>query len=210
MKFRSLLMGHHDDHAKARLTEALDRVEHEVRLRAVKNITNKEQQVLWEMFEGSAVTLSHLVPSGTEPLKEVIHHGKNSLPAFNFFQKRFCLTEKDQQKLAGYNHGDLEWLIGPGYYVAYSTEQEGEAESGGVKAESSPGSFVVDYTQLPQEKPESWPEIVPAGAKMGRFVYQGMKDYLRKVSEHICVGRAYKGGKAMDAWFVLCREDPAD
>ena len=34
-----------------------------------------------------------------------------------------------------------------------------------------------------------------------------MIDYLRKVSDHVSIGRAVKGGKAMDNWFLLCRED---
>ena len=51
------------------------------------------------------------------------------------------------------------------------------------------------------------PDIVPNEARLGRFVYAGMKDYMRRVSEHVSIGRAYKGGKPMNAWFVLCRED---
>ena len=36
-------------------------------------------------------------------------------------------------------------------------------------------------------------------------VYGGTQDVLRGVSEHVAVGRAFKGGKPMDNWFVLCR-----
>ena len=44
-------------------------------------------------------------------------------------------------------------------------------------------------------------------ARLGRFVYAGMIDIMRGVSTHVTIGRALKGGKFMDAWFVLCRED---
>jgi hypothetical protein len=40
-------------------------------------------------------------------------------------------------------------------------------------------------------------------------VYAGMKDYMRRVSEHVSIGRAYKHEKPMNAWFVLVREEPS-
>lgn len=200
MKFRTLLLGHHDDHQKARLGEALDKMDPQSRLWTAMSITSEELQALWDIFEGDSADASHFVPSGTDALKEVIHHGKNSLPAFNFFQKRFCLADDDSGDLWGYNHGDTAWAIGPGYYVAHGTEGE----------DGPPSDYVIDYTRLPKKKPDTWPEILPNEAKLGRFVYAGMKDYMRKVSEHVSIGRAYKGGKPMNAWFLLCREDPAD
>ena len=88
-------------------------------------------------------------------------------------------------------------VTGPGYFVAHGVEGEKEA----------PSDYVIDYTRIPPKKPESWPEILPNEARLGRFVYAGMKDYMRRVSEHVSIGRAYKRGP-MNAWFVLCREDP--
>ncbi len=200
MKFRTLLLGHHDDHAKARLSDTLDRMDPQSRLWTVMSIKPEEQRVLWDMFADDAPDASLYVPSGTEPLVEVIHHGKNTLPAHNFFQKRFCLADDDSGELYGYNHQSLAWATGPGYYVAHGTEDEKEP----------PSPYVIDYTRIPPKKPDSWPELIPNEAKLGRFVYAGMKDYMRKVSEHVSIGRAYKQGKPMDAWFVLCREDPAE
>ncbi len=199
VKFRTLLLGHDDDHKKARLSDALNRMDAKSRLSTVMSIEPKGQRALWEMFADDPADADHFVPSGTDPLKPVIHHGKNTLPVFTFFQKRFCLADDDSGELWGYNHGVTGWATGPGYYVAHGTEDEKEP----------PGAYVIDYTRVPKKKPESWPEILDNKARLGRFVYHGMKDYMRKVSEHLSIGRAYKRGKPMDAWFVLCREDPS-
>jgi hypothetical protein len=33
-----------------------------------------------------------------------------------------------------------------------------------------------------------------------------MVDTLRRVSEHVTIGSAARGGKDLGSWFVLCRE----
>jgi len=201
VSIRTFLLGHRDDHTKQRLTEALDRMDHKTRLLTVQAATPKDQQALWELYAGDEADVDMFVPSGTDPLKPVIHHGKNTLPAHNFFQKRFCLADDESGDLWGYNHQSFDWATGPGYYVAHSVDREKDKEA--------PSDFVINYTKLPPKKPEAWPVIIPNEKKLGRFVYAGMKDYMRKVSEHISIGRAYKG-KPMSAWFMLCREDPAE
>lgn len=197
MKFRTLLLGHHDERAVERIGEALDRMDHENRLWTVLSIKPGEQRVLWELMKDREISAEHFVPSGTEPLTEVIHHGKNSLPSANFFQKRFARADDDSGELCGYNHQGLSWATGPGYFVAHTTEDE----------KDPPGSYVIDYTRIPSKKVESWPAIIPNEKKLGRFVYAGTKDYMRKVSEHVSIGRAHKRGEPMNAWFILCRED---
>jgi hypothetical protein len=37
-------------------------------------------------------------------------------------------------------------------------------------------------------------------------VYADTIDALRGVSAHVSVGRAMRGGKVLDNWFVLCRD----
>jgi len=197
VKFRTLLLGHHDDHAKARLSEALDRMEAKSRLDTVMSIQPDEQRILWKLVEGQSLGVDHFVPSGVDALKQVIHHGRNSLPMHNFFQKRFARVEGESSDLYGYNEQTWVWMTGPGYFVAHPTADEKEP----------PGDYVIDYTLIPPKKPDAWPPIIPNEAKLGRFVYAGMKDYMRKVSEHVSIGRAYKKGKPMNAWFILCRED---
>lgn len=198
MKFRTLLLGHHDEHAIARIAEALDRMNHESRLFTVRSATKQEMATLWELVKDNAVDAGHFVPSGVDPLVEVIHHGKNSLPAFTHFQKRFCRADDDSGELWGYNHQDLGWLIGPGYFAAHSTEDEKEPVS----------AYVIDYTRIPKKKPEAWPEIADNAGGVRSLVYGRMKDYMRKVSDHVSLGKAYKDGAEVGAYFLLCREDP--
>jgi hypothetical protein len=183
-----------------RLSEVLDGLGHEGRVHCVRGWDKKQMTALFEACAGfRALTIDHFAPSSMAPLAEVIHDGKNSLPAFSHFQKRFCRPSAEssdsQGKLWGYNHQVTEWLapvIGPGYFV--------------TKASDSPGEIVIDYKELPPEKCASWPEI-ESNDGSGRLVYGGMVDHMRGISNNISIGRAEKGGKMMDAYFVLVRRD---
>ena len=55
--------------------------------------------------------------------------------------------------------------------------------------------------------PSSWPPVKPNSEGLQRFVYAGTRDFMRKVSDHVSIGTAYKGDKALDHYFTLCRED---
>src|SRR5881409_3604449 len=71
------------------------------------------------------VTLADFVPPDAQPLREIIFHGKNSLPAFTLFQKRFCRPPRGRDELWGYNHQTLAWLTGPGYFVVHDDKARG-------------------------------------------------------------------------------------
>lgn len=175
------------------LAMTLESANHEQRMELVRGFSEPIQRELFDRAEGRDVTLDQLVPPSKGPLEEVIHEGQNTLPVFSSFQKRFCRPPGEYEGvLWGYNEQSLSFLTGPGYYVAYE-----EADSTEV---------AVDYTQLPEQKPDSWPTIVDNNARLGRFVYAGMVDRLRRLSEHVTIGRAYKG-EPMDQWFVLVRRD---
>lgn len=164
---------------------------------AVHALTPPQMKTLFEACEGAeALTLDAMVPTG-EPLAEVIHHGKNSLPVFSHFQKRFCRPDGDDSpdQLWGYNHnGALQMAVtGPGYYVATLTEK---------------GEVLIDYARVPPRKPSAWPAIMGPTARAGGLVWAGMTDVLRRVSEHVTIGAAYKNGKPMGQYFALCRDQP--
>jgi len=200
MKMRTLLLGHHDEHAIARISEALDRMDHKNRLFTVESATAEDMETLWDLVKDQSVDADHFVPPGTEPLAEVVHHGKNSLPAFTHFQKRFCRAESGAEDVAGYNHQTWQWAVGPGYFVAHSTADDKDA----------PSDFAVDYTKIPTKKPEGWPDIQDNDGGLRSAVYGRMKDYMRRVSGHVAIGKAYRDGKFRGQYFMLCREDPAE
>ena len=183
----------------ATLGEYLESLDADERVGQVRSLGKAEQARLFDAAAGvRAIGLDHLVPASAAPLAEVIHAGRNSLPAFRIFEKRFCWPsggDGTPDELWGYNEHGAMWMTGPGYFVAVPGE---------------PGEVLLDYTRVPPGKPESWPAIASNDAARGRFVYgRGMQDVLRGVSAHVAIGRAFRHGKPLSNWFVLCRIDPA-
>jgi hypothetical protein len=177
----------------------LDGLDHAGRMQEISKLTRADQARLFELSAGRACSLAtDFVPAGKPPLTEVIHWGYNSLAMFRTFQKRFCWPAQPHvPKIAiGYNEQAMKFFTGPGFFVA----REDTSESGVL-------TVVVDYKLLPDEKPESWPTILPNTARLSRFVYNGTRDWMWKVSRHVTIGRARRDAGWMDNWFVLCRED---
>ena len=181
----------------------LDGLSHEERMDEVMACNRKQQIAMYEKAAASEpITFDYFVPPSVGALKEVIHHGRNTLPAFKRFQKRFCRPVGSADRLFGYNEGSTRALIGPGYFVTVETAHNPEW--------LERGSVVVDYFQVPEEDVvEGWPKVVPNSRGLQMFVYNKTRDFMRKVSEHVSIGAAYKKEKALGAYFVLCREDPA-
>jgi hypothetical protein len=177
---------------------AFESVPHAERVAITESIDRKGQEKLWEAAKAGPVTIGQMVPRETGPLREVIFHGKNSLPMFSRFQKRFCRPAEgvSRDELWGYNHQALQPVTGPGYFVAY--DSPGNAF----------GPVAIDYTKIPTGRAPHWPEIHDNAYRLSRFIYNGTIDYMRRVSEHLLIGRATRAGQAMPNWFLLCREDP--
>lgn len=185
-----------------RLADVLDGMGHPGRLATIRGWHLHHQQRLYDAVKGfKPLDFSHFVPDGVEPLHEVIHWGMNSLPAFTHFQKRFCKPEEGDKKLFGYNQNGEVWAIGPGYFVLHEPTDS--------RTEVNEGELDIDYTQTPSGKPTSWPEIAKNESGLGKVVYGGMIDVMRGISKHVSIGRAFRGGKFADNYFVLCREDPS-
>jgi hypothetical protein len=179
----------------AALSAFLDGLDHAGRMQAVTSLQGTALQAkLYDAAKAAPpVTLMELVPADAPPLREVIWHGKNSLPMFTLFQKRFCRPGgvRGEQELWGYNHQSLAWLTGPGYFVCH---QDG------------PVPAAIDYRIVPPEAPPGWPAVKRNDEGLARLVYRDMVDYLRRVSAHVLIGRAHRDGHALPNYFVLCRE----
>jgi hypothetical protein len=175
----------------------LDGLTHAERVAAVRSLGREEQRRLYAAVAGALpLHLADLVPAAAADLAPVRHYGRNTLPAFTLFEKRFCRPRgADRQKpgeLWGYNHQSTAWLTGPGYFVAY--EDPGRPE------------VLIDYTRRPAGRAEGWPEVRANERGLSRFVYGFMVDRLRRVSEHVTIGSAARHGRELGSWFVLCRE----
>ena len=180
------------------IARALDSMSHVERVRAIRATSRADQRRLYRAVEGArALGMSDVVPPQMPALAPVRHHGKNTLPAFTWFEKRFCrpadADPHQPDRLWGYNEQSLRWLTGPGYFV--------------LRPAPRPGELVVDYTCVPGERPAAWPEIRPNERGLSRFVYGFMVDTLRGVSTHVSIGSAARHGRDIGSWFLLCRED---
>lgn len=177
----------------------LDALSSSERIEEARALNPKLQRTLWSLCEGRAPSLAQMVPLDSSPEAQVRHFGRNTLPAFKFFEKRFCELPEDargeERVLWGYNEGPTRALVGPGYFVCRLAD------------EGAPGAVVIDYEQLPSRAPEGWPELKPNERGVSRFVYAYMQDYLRRVSDHVTIGRAYRHGKESPNYFILCRAE---
>ena len=167
----------------------------------MRSLGKTEQRRLWDAVDGfRPVTLADIVPRTVETSREVRHFGKNSLALFTRFEKRFLRPEGQDPaapaELHGYNFQESglgTWFSGPGYFVAVASPDRPEVQ--------------IDYRRLPAVRPEGWPPIRSNERGGARLVYGFMVDTLRRVSEHVTIGRANRHGKDMNAWFLLCRDE---
>ncbi len=177
------------------ITAHLDGLDSAARIAEIHTLGRTSQSALFEAASGyRKMTLEDIVPASVPDNTEVVHHGQNTLPAFSHFAKvMFRPDSGPKGELWGYNRNSafLETVVGPGYFVALQ--------------HVVPGEVLVDYLRLPPRGLPSWPPILPNTARLSRFVYNGTQDILRGVSNHVSIGRATKGGRPMDAWFILCR-----
>jgi hypothetical protein len=183
------------------ISQHLDGLSHDDRLRECQSLSGKDQKTLFRKAADSPpLDFEFFVPAGTPPLTQVIHHGKNSQPAFRNFQKRWCRPADCDDRLYGYNETVLRPVIGPGYFVAHETDDGGRDPRGAV---------VVDYFMTPPDdgKAAGWPEVKPNSSGLQRFVYHLTRDYMRRVSAHVSIGEAHRLEKRVMGWFILCRED---
>ena len=178
------------------LAAHLDRLDPGARLEQTRAISGKQMGPLFDAADRE-ITLEDVVPTAVPALTEVVHNGKNSLPAFSEFAKVFCRPDDpsiEDKELWGYNRGSklVETAVGPGYFI--------------VRVEK-PGEVLVDYYRIPPRKIPGWPPIMPNHARLSRFVFHRLQDVLRGVSKHVSIGRERRDGKYGKNYFVLCRQD---
>jgi hypothetical protein len=181
----------------ADIAALLDGFTPEERVAAIRAAGRPQQRRLYRAVAGhGSVRLVDLVPPARRPFETVRHFGRNTLPAFTRFEKRFCRPAGQDaaapSELWGYNFQTVSPLTGPGYYVAYEDPEHGEV--------------LIDYTKLPPQAPPGWPAVRSNERGLSRLIYAFMVDRLRRVSEHVTIGSAIKNGREIGSWFLLCRE----
>lgn len=170
----------------------LDRLPAQERVREVLSITGRGVGRLYHaVAAGTPVSLDELIPPGTHGT--LIYEGRNSLPAFTRFQKRFARLEGEQ--VIGYNHNSplATLFTGPGYFWVRPASGQGEHGK----------ELVFDYTEAPPSEPAGWPAYKTNDRGLSKLVYGNMKDYVRRVARGVVVGKAYRGGVDQKAYFSL-------
>jgi hypothetical protein len=179
------------------ISDLLDGWTHTQRVAAVRSLGRAQQRNLYRAADGfRPLRLEHLVPPSQPDFTPVRHFGKNTLPAFTHFEKRFCRPPGEDSvkpsELYGFNFQTMSAVTGPGYFVAREDTQRAEV--------------LVDYNFVPPQHPDGWPPIRGNEGGLSRFVYGFMIDTLRGISEHVSIGSAARKGKDLGSWFILCRE----
>src|SRR5262245_3947194 len=165
------------------LAALLDGLSHDARVTWVRSVGRAEQRRLYQAAAGFLpLTLGDLVPPARADGETVRHFGKNTLPAFTHFEKRFCRPAgqdpRSPSALFGFNFQSMSWLTGPGYYVAHADPARPEV--------------LIDYREVPPAAPAGWPPVRRNETGPARFVYGFMVDRLRRVSEHVTIGSAVR------------------
>lgn len=186
-----------------RIAALLDGLDQGRRKEALSRLGRDDQRRLYERAsEGEPLDIGFLCPAGLAPVTAIDHAGTNTLPLPRFlrrFEKRFSKPADGSDRLFGYNEWLLRRLLGPGYFVASSTADNADWQGR--------GDVVVDYFQVPDGPvPPEWPRVVPNSRGLQRFVFNGTRDFLRRVSADVSIGAAFKGERPLDHYFTLCRE----
>lgn len=173
------------------IAQFLDGMSPSARSSAVIDVRGSLVGKLYEAVGGAEpLTLEDMVPVGERGT--VIFEGRNSLPAFSRFQKRFARVG---DSVVGYNHQLMSFVTGPGYFVTRPP----------TPGETQPDELFFDYTADPPGIPTGWPAFKASDEGLGRAVWMNMKDFCRRVAKGVLVGKAYKKGVAQGAYFTLSR-----
>jgi len=172
----------------ADISATLDALDEATLVNETRTLGLKEQGVLYKAAKGFRQwTLEDMVPSINPAGKLVFHAGKNTLPAFSHFQKRFARPTPESKELWGFNEHTFRFVTGPGYFLARDSD----------------GEVLVDYNHVPPSTPAGWPKVHP-NTGLNSLTYGKMIDTLRGVSRRVSIGHADRQGKSM-GYFVLVR-----
>ncbi len=187
---RALLKG---NSSRETIRAYLEGLAPEARVAAALDLSGSLVGKLYDVCAGGrTLALEDFVPARLGEDHPVIFEGRNSLPLFTRFQKRFARMGSE---IVGYNHQTMSPITGPGFFVV------AEAHAGS----DVPSELYFDYTKTPGAFPSGWPKFKPNDSGLSNLVYKDMKDYMREVATGVVVGAAYKLGKAQSAYFLLAR-----
>ena len=176
----------------------LDRLDGVRRVAEVQSLRAPELEALFRICEGRRVSRKHLVPPGVPERWPVRYFGVRSWPGFRRFERRFFRSAPDawsEERLWGYGRQPRESFDESGYFVVDEPPDSPE--------------LTLDYCELARDvQPRwwRWRRGRRSHGMPGRFVFGAVRDYLRRVSRHVCVGQTSQGGKRLNRYFAMVRE----
>lgn len=169
----------------------LEALGHTERVAQTRALPGKLFKPLFDAVAGHRkLAVEDLVPANSARFAVVPFWGINNMPAFRRFQKPLYRTAEGQ--VGGRNVQTWQALTGPGYFTVTPGKQ---------------GEVIFDYVNLPTQAPQGWPRIKSNARGLSNFVFRGLIDIVRAVSEHVVIGEATRDGKPLGQYFILVRED---
>lgn len=173
------------------LAAFLDGLDEAGRVREVQALPGGALKLLWAACAGALpLTLDEFVPPTLADGAMLTYAGKNSLPLFSLFEKRFT---RQGGAVIGYNQSGPSPLIGPGYFTV-------------VPATGKPGELLFDYDLPPAAAPAGWPAVRRNDRGLSWVVFRHLHDFCRRVATGVVIGEGTRRGKPMGAFFVLARK----
>lgn len=143
----------------------------------IRGLNFGEMESLWALCRHTNISSDAFLHANGDVM---ICEGKNGLPMLTRFQKRFARLG---DQIVGYNHNNWlqAWLGGPGHFVVHDSP-------------TVDGEVWINYLLTPRERHPEFPALLsnnvllhPRGL-FARFVYGGMVDVIRRVSENVVIG----------------------
>jgi hypothetical protein len=175
------------------LAAFLDGLDEAGRVREVQALPARALRTLWTTCADAApLELNDFVPASLADGAMLTYAGKNNLPLFSLFEKRFT---RQSGAVIGYNHSAPSPLIGPGYFT--------------VLASDRPKELLFDYDRVPAGAPAGWPQVQRNDRGVSWVVFRHLHDFCRRVATGVVIGEGTRRGKEMGAFFVLARRPGA-
>ena len=174
---------------------------------ALSHLTRYQQRKLFhKCAQAEPLTLRDFIASDEAPLKTMRFYGRNTLPLVGqgrVFEKRVCRPNQSDMNggevLYGYNHTSYMSWFGPGYFVARNTPDYLDWQGR--------GGVVIDYFSRPEgETPGDWPKYRPNWCPPQALFYFHTRDFMRRVSDHVFIGVAYRNENCLDHYFILVKD----
>lgn len=191
-----------NDQNIAGIVDHLDALAEGQHYAALSQLNRDQQRTLFNKAASlEPLTLDYFVPQNSLPLQENIFSGRNTLPLLEggkVFEKRMCKTDDGSDLIFGYNETSYKGWFGPGYFTARQTPDNPQwLQRGGVFIDyfSKPTGPVCPH--WPRYRANAWPPQC-------LFYYQ-TRDFMRRVSQHVSIGVAYRNDNCLDHYFILVK-----